>query len=164
MEKKVKVPVKKLTETKIKEYLTHNDKVNPSVTSSMGEEETKTTITWIGGSDYVSFKYKTYAFCCGMKEIGDIILLVNGDLLPDNLIRDLVTKMLRQVIKKFTFEDDTPIVDTKYGLTFTVPVNVEGHSSNYTLFIEAALKVGFVEIGEFINHNSSNTLKHFVLI
>lgn len=160
---RVSTPVKKMTETKIKEYLEQHDHEDVSVVMEDfdGDEDNEGLSTTISSEldgdneEYeVGFIVKEYPCCCGMREIGEITMFTE-EIIPTELYRDLLTKMLRRVIKAVTNE----AVGSKIGLSFSVPINEE---INYQIFIDAAIKVGFKEVGEFVNKNSGNTLKHFI--
>lgn len=151
--------VKKTTETKIKEYLKKEGYSNVSITEDweldLGDDYQSpiTQIITDSHAEEISFNVSTTKHCCGLREIGNINL--TNTILPRNLYVDLLTKMLRNIVNQHKQEDGQRI-----ALCFTVPIN----NNIYELFIEATLKVGFIEKGEWINSNSGNTLKHFINI
>lgn len=164
--KSKKAPVKKMTETKIKEYLTEQDYEDVEVDlvfevdKEEGNGEVKVDIKGeLDGDDEVylaGFNVSEYTHCCGIREIGEICLF-DRNIIPDTLYTDILTKMLRKTVNELTNKDN----GRKIALSFSVPIDDE---NSFGLFIEAALKVGFREIGEFVNLNSTNTVKHFMNI
>lgn len=145
--KTIKAPIKKLIETRIKEYNKGETIFNITPNNS------NVRVNLDGNSYAFSLNTTEYHHCCGFREIGSIDITKNVEL-TGSLERDLLTKFLRKITEQFIDAE----TGTKIGLSFTVPFE----SGVYDRFIEAALKVGFREVAEFVNKNSSNRLKHFI--
>lgn len=107
-----------------------------------------------------TFQISDYNFCCGMREIGEIIVSsinVSEELMV-NLIIKYLKRLMNDQIDNITSEDTNN--DPTLGFSVTIPYEKD----EYKLFLKAIDKIGFKEVAEFKNKNSGNRLKHFIFI
>lgn len=161
--KNTQKPIKKLAETIVREYLEksgYNDSIVEININSNGDEKVAIKLLRNGGRlATLNFEFKEYAFCCGMKEIGNIGYS-NINVLPTEKWKILIKKAIKQVIENNQGKDEYDKEGQQRGFSFTFPIN----DQSYRAFEDAMIDLHFQLVGQFTNVNSGNDLKHYILI
>lgn len=105
----------------------------------------------------VSYSIDVYNYCCGMYEIGNIKFEIEEEM-PPGLAANMIAENLKISINNTLGGINRS--GRKYGFSITLPIETD----DFHIFGEAVKKAGFKEVGEFININSGNLLKHYVLL
>lgn len=117
-----------------------------------------------GNKHYARFSLQIsdYDYCCGMREIGEII--VSNINVSEELMVDLIIKHLKRLMKAEIDEINNVFSDDNNDPTLGFSVTIPYENDEYKLFLKAIDKIGFKEVAEFKNKNSGNRLKHFIFI